>query len=79
MSNQVLLDNGDTGVFGCPPDIEDDCSNKILCQYEDVHNEDLDLFSVTMKICCPAGGGDCCPPEYPWLNNINGLPTTPSP
>ena len=76
MTNQQLLDNQQSGVFGCDEVKESDCSNKVLCQYQDVHNEDLDLFSITMKICCPDGVGDCCPPEYPWLHNIDGIPTT---
>lgn len=72
VTNQQLLDNGQSGVFGCDQVLEPACSNAHLCQYQDVHNDDFDLFSVTMKICCPDGGGDCCPPEYPWLDNPTG-------
>ena len=78
VTNQALLDNQQSGVFGCDSLPTFDCSNAILCQYEDVHNEDLDLFSITMKICCP-DSGNCCPAEYPWLNNVDGVPPTPPP
>lgn len=55
------------------------CDSPVSCLYEDVVNEDINLSSIYMKICCPAENPGCCPDEYPWLRNIYGEgPTTTS-